>query len=124
MEVTALLRSRGPVAYVLILIAETESHIRGLDDVEQGGLSIRMVAGYREAAERKILLVAEGGFVPHSLIDSSELTDSTIVRNAKKGHKGEFFIQFSFSFRRSSFRMGFLLTTRPFCSPVAWRVTP
>ena len=58
-EVTALLRSRGPLAYILILIAETESHIRGLDDVEQGGLSIRMVAGYREAAERKILLVAE-----------------------------------------------------------------
>ena len=55
-EVTALLRSRGPLAYILILIAETESHIRGLDDVEQGGLSIRMVAGYREAAERKILL--------------------------------------------------------------------
>jgi len=49
---------------MLILIAETESHIRGLDDVEQGGLSIRMVAGYREAAERKILLVAEGGFEP------------------------------------------------------------
>jgi hypothetical protein len=41
-EVTALLRSRGPLAYILILIAETESHIRGLDDVEQGGLSIRM----------------------------------------------------------------------------------
>ena len=54
-----MLRSRGPLAYILILIAETESHIRGLDDVEQGGLSIRMVAGYREAAERKILLVAE-----------------------------------------------------------------
>jgi hypothetical protein len=58
-EVIALLRSRGPLAYILIIIAETESHIRGLDDVEQGGLSIRMVAGYREAAERKILLVAE-----------------------------------------------------------------
>src|SRR5205823_12801170 len=63
-EVTALLRSRGPLAYILILIAETESHIRGLDDVEQGGLSIRMVAGYREAAERKTLLVAEAGFEP------------------------------------------------------------
>jgi hypothetical protein len=57
-EVIALLRSRGPLAYILIIIAETESHIRGLDDVEQGGLSIRMVAGYREAVERKILLVA------------------------------------------------------------------
>ncbi|HWO33899.1 MAG TPA: hypothetical protein VNO32_34305 [Candidatus Acidoferrum sp.] len=65
-EVTALLRSRGPPAYILILIAETESHIRGLDDVEQGGLSIRMVAGYREAAERKILLVAEARFVPNT----------------------------------------------------------
>jgi hypothetical protein len=64
-EVTALLRSRGPLAYTLILIAETESHIRGLDDVEQGGLSIRMVAGYREAAERKILLVAEARYVPN-----------------------------------------------------------
>ena len=61
-EVTALLRSRGPLVYILILIAETESHIRGLDDVEQGGLTIRMVAGYREAAERKILLVAEVRF--------------------------------------------------------------
>ena len=59
-----MLRSRGPLAYILILIAETESHIRGLDDVEQGGLSIRMVAGYREAAERKILLVAEASFEP------------------------------------------------------------
>ena len=65
-EVTALLRSRGPLAYILILIAETESHIRGLDDVEQGGLSIRMVAGYREAAERKILLVAEARYVPNT----------------------------------------------------------
>ena len=60
-----MLRSRGPLAYILILIAETESHIRGLDDVEQGGLSIRMVAGYREAAERKILLVAEARYVPN-----------------------------------------------------------
>jgi len=42
-EVTALLLSRRPLAYILILMAETESHIRGLDDLEQGGLSIRMV---------------------------------------------------------------------------------
>jgi hypothetical protein len=90
-EVTALLRSRGPLAYILILIAETESHIRGLDDVEQGGLSIRMVAGYREAAERKILLVAEARYVPntqflsipfrsdliHSAAQVSELSDCT-----------------------------------------------
>ena len=41
-----------------------------------------------------------GGFVPQLLIDSSGLTDSTIVRIAKNGHKGKFFIQFSFSFRR------------------------
>ena len=59
-------------------------------------------------------LVAVGGFVPQSLIDSSELTDSTIVRYAKNGHKGRFFIQFSFRFLRSSFRMGFWLATRPF----------
>ncbi len=45
-------------------------------------------------------MVAGAGFVPQSLIDSSELTDSTIVRNAKNGDKGKFFIQFSFSFRR------------------------
>jgi hypothetical protein len=38
------------------------------------------------------------GFVAQSLIDSPELADPTIVRNAKKGHKGKFFIQFSFSF--------------------------
>ena len=42
-------------------------------------------------------LVAGGGFVPQSVIDSSELIDSTIVRNAKNGHKGKLFIQFSFS---------------------------
>ncbi len=47
-------------------------------------------------------LVAGGGFVPQSLIDSVQLTDSTMVRNAKKGHKGKFFIQFSFSFLISS----------------------
>ena len=46
---------------------------------------------------RRIRLVAGGGFAPQSLIDSSELTDSTIVRNAKNGYKGNFFIQFSFS---------------------------
>ena len=43
-------------------------------------------------------LVAGGGFVPQSLIDSVQLTDSTMVRNAKKGDKGDLFIQFSFSF--------------------------
>jgi hypothetical protein len=67
-EVIALLRSCGPLAYILIIIAETESHIRGLDDVEQGGLSIRMVAGYREAAQRKILLVAEACNHPNLLV--------------------------------------------------------
>jgi hypothetical protein len=41
-----------------------------------------------------------GGFVPQSLTDSLELTDSTMVRNAKNGYKGNFFIQFSFSFHR------------------------
>jgi len=39
-----------------------------------------------------------GGFVPQSLIDSVQLTDSTMVANAKNGHKGKLFIQFSFSF--------------------------
>ena len=39
-----------------------------------------------------------GGFVPQSPIDSVQLADSTMVRNAKKGHKGNFFIHFSFSF--------------------------
>jgi hypothetical protein len=45
-------------------------------------------------------MVAGGGFVPQSLIDRVQLTDSTMVRNAKKGHKGKFFIQFSFRVRR------------------------
>ena len=58
-----------------------------------------------------IPLVAGGGFVPQSLIDSSELTDSTIVQNAKKGQKGNFFIQFSFSFLVSSFRRAPFSTT-------------
>jgi hypothetical protein len=56
-----------------------------------------MVAGLAQAIERKDVGVAGGGFVPQSLIDSSELIDSTMVRNAEKGHKGNFFIQFSFS---------------------------
>jgi hypothetical protein len=42
-------------------------------------------------------LVAGGGFVPQAPIDSAELIDSTMVRNAKNGYKGKFFIQFSFS---------------------------
>jgi hypothetical protein len=50
--------------------------------------------------------VAGGGFVPQSLIDSSELADSTMVWNVKKGQKGDFFIQFSFSFFVSLFRRG------------------
>ena len=71
-----------------------------------------------------IALVAGGGFAPRSRIDSSELTDSTIVRNAKKGDKGNFFIQFSFSSRRFVPPNGFLLTTRPFCSAAAFRLMP
>ena len=47
---------------------------------------------------RVLELVAGGGFVPQPLIDSSELTDSTIVRNAKKGDKGNSIIQSSFSY--------------------------
>lgn len=63
-------------------------------------------------------LVAGGGFVPQSLTDSLELTDSTMVRNAKNGHKGNFFIQFSFTsfFRRSrrrSLRKGTAVEERP-----------
>ncbi len=45
-------------------------------------------------------LAAEGGFVPQSHVDSVQLTDSTMVGNARKDHKGNFFIQFSFSFPR------------------------
>lgn len=45
-----------------------------------------------------VSLVAGGGFGPQSLTDSSEVADSTMVRNAKNGYKGNFFIQFSFSF--------------------------
>lgn len=45
---------------------------------------------------RSIYAVAGGGFVPQPLIDSAQLTDSMIVRNAQKGHKGKFVIQFSF----------------------------
>ena len=58
-------------------------------------------------------MVAGGGFVPQSLIDSSELTDSTIVRNAKKGDKGNFFIQFSFSFPRFVLPNGVLAYDTP-----------
>jgi len=49
------------------------------------------------ARNSMIALVAGGGFVPQSYIDSVQLTDSTIVPNAKKGYKGKSFIQFSFS---------------------------
>jgi hypothetical protein len=55
------------------------------------------------------LKVGCGGWIcSQSLIDSSELTDSTIVRNATNGDKGKFFIQFSFSFRRFVFPNGAL----------------
>jgi len=47
------------------------------------------------------------GFAPQSPIDSSELIDSAMVPNARNGQKGNFFIQFSFSFPRLSFRMKF-----------------
>ena len=40
-----------------------------------------------------------GGICSQPLIGFSEFTDSTMVRNAKNGYKGKFFIQFSFSFR-------------------------
>jgi hypothetical protein len=53
-----------------------------------------------------IALVAGGGFVPQPHIDSVQLAESTIVRNAKKGYKGKSFIQFSFtSFFRLSKRI-------------------
>jgi hypothetical protein len=54
-----------------------------------------------------IALVAGGGFVPQSPTDSLELTDSTMVRNAKNGYKGNFFIQFSFSFASLCRSVGF-----------------
>ena len=54
-----------------------------------------------------IALVAGGGFVPQSPTDSLELTDSTMVRNAKSGYKGNFFIQFSLSFLSLRRSIGF-----------------
>jgi hypothetical protein len=51
-------------------------------------------------------MVAGGGFVPQSLTDSSELADSTMVRNAEKGYKGMSFIQFSFSSARFALQHG------------------
>jgi len=51
-------------------------------------------------------LVAGGGFVPQSVIDSLELIDSTMAWNDKKGEKGDFFIQFSFSFLVSLLQRG------------------
>jgi hypothetical protein len=63
-----------------------------------------MVAGFVEIIERKAILVAGGGFVPQPHVDSVQLAESTIVRNAKKGYKGKSFIQFSFNLRLSSFR--------------------
>jgi len=45
-------------------------------------------------------MVAGGGFVPQSLVDSSELADFMMVGNAEKGHKGNLLIQFSFRFLR------------------------
>jgi hypothetical protein len=55
----------------------------------------------------KRILVAGGGFVPQSPTDSLELTDSTMVRIAKNGYKGNFFIQFSFSFASLCRSVGF-----------------
>ena len=68
--------------------------------------------GAMTSAPRKLLRnwLRGGGFVPQSLIDSVQLTDSTMVRNAKKGHKGNFFIQFSFSFHRVMVPMRVLLS--------------
>jgi len=48
--------------------------------------------------ETKQKVWLRGGFVPQSRIDSVQLADSTMAWNAKKRHKGKFFIQFSFSF--------------------------
>jgi hypothetical protein len=47
-----------------------------------------------------------GGFVPQSLIDSSEVADSMMVGNAEKGQNGKFFIQFSFSSPRCNSSAG------------------
>jgi len=55
--------------------------------------------GERHCVSAVAFMVAGGGFVPQSLIHSVQLTDSTMVRNAEKGDKGELFIQSSFSFR-------------------------
>ena len=58
----------------------------------------------RETCRRELrkVLVAGGGFVPQSLIESSELIDSTMVRNAENGYKGKLFIQFSFRITRAA----------------------
>jgi len=63
------------------------------------------------SAPRKLLRnwLRGGGFVPQSHIDSVQLTDSTMVRKAKKGYRGKFFIQFSFSFSRFAIPNGALL---------------
>src|SRR6266581_5909649 len=58
-------------------------------------------------------MVAGGGFVPQSHIDSVQLTDSAIVRKAKKRYKGKSFIQFSFS---SCFRRSMILAWVHFCT--------
>jgi hypothetical protein len=58
----------------------------------------RGLSSEQEVAETNGILVAGGGFVPQLLIDSVQLADSMMVRNARKCHKGKLFIQFSFSF--------------------------
>jgi Flavin containing amine oxidoreductase len=63
-----------------------------------------MVAGFAEVADRKDFLVAGGGFVPQSLIETSEHADSMMVGNAEKDQNGKFFIQLSFSFRFHRFQ--------------------
>jgi len=55
------------------------------------------VKGERHCISAVAFMVAGGGFVPQAPIDSAEIIDSTMVRNAKNGYKGKFFIQFSFS---------------------------
>src|SRR5271166_1657554 len=64
-----------------------------------GNAPVGPMLGQPEDGQR-FRLVAGRGFVPQSLVDSSELADSMMVGNAEKGHKGNLLIQFSFRFLR------------------------
>src|SRR5882762_4312285 len=68
-EVTALLPSRGPSGNLLPTYSSSSPRLSltfgALMKLGQSRLSIRMVAEYRQAPERKKLLVAEARYVPN-----------------------------------------------------------